>query len=139
MTTSAEAQEIEARLERLAAPRQAGGEPGAAGVNDASAAPVDVAAELRAIDGALAVLSVPHEEWEVLYRERLQVERDLLAGARAGAAFPGGATTLAPTPDRATAEGDGLPGWLPGAIAIGGLVLTAADVILAIIDRRRGA
>ena len=33
---------------------------------------------LRLIDARLARLVVPHEEWEVLYRQRLQVERDLL-------------------------------------------------------------
>ena len=35
---------------------------------------------LPAIDERLARLTVPHEEWEVLYRQRLQVERDLLRG-----------------------------------------------------------
>ena len=40
---------------------------------------------LRAIDKRLAELTVPYEEWEVLYRQRLQVERDLL---RAGAIEP---------------------------------------------------
>ena len=138
MTTSAESQEIEQRLERLSAARQAGGEPGAAAVNDGEAAPIDVAAELRSIDQALAVSSVPHDEWEVLYRQRLQVERDMLAGARPGASFPGGGPkTLAPDRNGSGAE-DGLPGWLPDAIAVGGLVLTAADVVLALADRRRG-
>ncbi len=33
---------------------------------------------LRLIDARLARLVVPYEEWEVLYRQRLQVERDLL-------------------------------------------------------------
>ena len=62
-----------------------------------SEAPIDVAGELRSIDQALAVSPVPHDEWEVLYRQRLQVERDLLAGARPGASFPGGGPkTLAP-------------------------------------------
>lgn len=139
MTTSAEAQEIEGRLERLSAARRAGGEPGAAAVNDGDAAPVDVAAELRSIDQALAVSSVPHDEWEVLYRQRLQVERDLLAGERPGASFPGGGPkTLAPDRNGSDAAEDGVPGWLPDAIAVGGLVLTAADVVLALADRRRG-
>ena len=35
-------------------------------------------ATLEAIDARLAKLTVPYEEWEVLYRQRLQVERDLL-------------------------------------------------------------
>ena len=42
-------------------------------------------ATLEAIDARLAKLTVPYEEWEVLYRQRLQVERDLL---RAGIVEP---------------------------------------------------
>jgi hypothetical protein len=42
-------------------------------------------ATLRAIDDRLKRLTVPYEEWEVLYRQRLQVERDLL---RAGTVQP---------------------------------------------------
>jgi hypothetical protein len=138
MTTSAEAQEIEARLERLAAARTAGGAPGAAAANDSDAAPVDVAAELRSIDEALAVLAVPHDEWEVLYRQRLQVERDLLAGSMPGAAFPGGGPkTLAPARSGHRTEADALPDWVPAVIAASGLVLTAADIALALAERRR--
>ena len=33
---------------------------------------------LEDVDARLASLVVPYEEWEVLYRQRLQVERDLL-------------------------------------------------------------
>ncbi|MEO7296140.1 MAG: hypothetical protein ABIZ57_08340, partial [Candidatus Limnocylindria bacterium] len=40
---------------------------------------------LAAIDERLKQLTVPYEEWEVLYRQRLQVERDLL---RAGTIEP---------------------------------------------------
>lgn len=138
MTTTAEAQEVEVRLERLAAARSAGGEPGAASASDGESAAVDVAAELRSIDEALAVLAVPHDEWEVLYRERLQVERDLLAGTRPGAAFPGGGPrTLAPDRNGRRREADALPDWLPAAIAAGGFLLTAADVALALAERRR--
>ncbi len=140
LTTSAEGQEIEARLERLASSRTPGGRPGdPEDPEDAGSGRVmDVAAELRSIDQALAVLTVSHEEWEVLYRQRLQVERDLLAGDRPGAAFPGGA------PAEAAARGkngaptsDGVPDWAGGAIAVGAIVLTAADVVLAIAERRR--
>lgn len=35
-------------------------------------------AAFERLDGRLATLIVPYEEWEVLYRQRLQVERDLL-------------------------------------------------------------
>jgi hypothetical protein len=138
MTTTAEAQEIEARLERLTASRVPGGTPGGrAGDTEAQLA---AAAELRSIDEALAILVVPHDEWEVLYRERLQVERDMLAGARTGAAFPGaGDDNRAPgvIAGRVTAEPDPLPHWLPAAVAAAGLVATVADVVLALLDRRR--
>jgi hypothetical protein len=138
MTTTAEAQEIEARLERLAAARSGGGEPGMAAASDSQSAALDVTAELRSIDEALAVLAVPHEEWEILYRERLQVERDLLAGSRPGGAFPGGGPrTLAPERNGRRREADTLPDWLPAAIAAGGFVLTAADIALAIAERLR--
>jgi hypothetical protein len=33
---------------------------------------------LPGLDEMLAHLTIPYEEWEVLYRQRLQVERDLL-------------------------------------------------------------
>jgi hypothetical protein len=139
MTVSAEAQEIEGRLERLAAARIAGGEPGAGAATNPDAAPVDVAAELRSIDEALAVVTIPHDEWEVLYRLRLQVERDLLAGARPGASFPGGGPdTLSAGGQGRHSPGDGLPDWLPNVIAVGGIVLAAADVVLALEERRRG-
>jgi hypothetical protein len=133
MTTSAEAQEIEARLERLSAARVAGGEPGGSGG-------LDPMAELRSIDAALAVLPVPQDEWEVLYRERLQVERDLLAGARPGQAFPGGGPdTIAAADGPAVGRrNDPLPGWTSTSIAAAGFVMVAADLILALIDRRRG-
>ena len=138
MTTAAEAQEIEARLERLAAARTAGGQTGTAAASDSQSAAIDVAAELRSIDEALAVLAVPHEEWEVLYRERLQVERDLLAGSRPGASFPGGGPkTLAPDRNGHKREADALPDWVPAVIAAAGLLLTAADVALALADRLR--
>ena len=33
---------------------------------------------MKLIDARLARLVVPYDEWEVLYRQRLQIERDLL-------------------------------------------------------------
>jgi hypothetical protein len=35
------------------------------------------AGAMGAVDDRLARLTIPHDEWEVLYRQRLQVERDL--------------------------------------------------------------
>ena len=66
MTATKEAQQIEDVLRNL------------------HAAPDHEAAipALTAVDEQLARLVVPHEEWEVLYRQRLQVERDLLRAER---------------------------------------------------------
>ena len=50
------------------------------------------AAEFASIDEALATIRIPYDEWEVLYRQRLQVERDLRAGAMAGEAVLGAET-----------------------------------------------
>jgi hypothetical protein len=37
----------------------------------------------------LIELAVPTDEWDILYRIRLQIERDLLIGAEPGTAPPG--------------------------------------------------
>jgi hypothetical protein len=79
MTTSKEAQEVEDRLGKLA--RQGD----AAGTSSGSAA----RANFEAIDATLLDLAVPTDEWDILYRVRLQIERDLLIGAEPGTAFPG--------------------------------------------------
>ena len=79
LTVSAEAQAIEDRLTALArhdkaAPRPTFGEA--------------AEAELDAIDQSLAMLELPYDEWEVLYRQRLQVERDLRAASMAESRAP---------------------------------------------------
>lgn len=79
LTTSAEAQEVEDRLGQLAGPGGAAG-----GMMGASARTA-----FEAIDAKLLDLAVPTDEWDILYRLRLQIERDLLAGAEPGTAFPG--------------------------------------------------
>ena len=135
MTTSAEAQAVEAVLERLTRPRVAGGVPGTAPIDLASAG-----ATLAEVDRTLASLDVPHDEWEILYRQRLQVERDLLAGRAPGSV----ATTEPGTPLSANVEGararaaDGerRPGW-SDAIAVAGFVLVATDVVMAFLERGR--
>jgi hypothetical protein len=147
MTTSAEAQEIEARLERLSSADAPGGEPGGAAGQAPAAARTNAAAELAAVDAALATLEVSHEEWEVLYRQRLQVERDLLAGARAGVSFPGadpakvGSAAGAAGGGARAAAGSGasapLPGWVSAGAAAGAMALVVVDIALAIADRRR--
>jgi hypothetical protein len=73
LTMTAEGQAIEDMLARLAGQRPGG---------------ADGRAELASIDQRLATDNLPYDEWEVLYRERLQVERDLLAGLRPGEAMP---------------------------------------------------
>jgi hypothetical protein len=85
LTVSAEAQVIEDRLTALAK--------GPEGQRDHAPRFDDVAAAgFAAIDEELATLRIPYEEWEVLYRQRLQVERDLRAGAMAGEAVLGTAS-----------------------------------------------
>jgi hypothetical protein len=138
MTISAEAQEVEGMLERLARPRVGGGDPGSGAAGGTETAEVTLAA----VDARLANLDVPQEEWEILYRQRLQVERDLLAGGAPGCVL---------TSEPGTPRGDGLDaaarsgaaadrrghGW--SAVAAGaGFALILADVALAIAERARG-
>jgi hypothetical protein len=141
LTTSAEAQEIEERLGRLTGADVPGGAPGA--TTNVPAEHPNRDAELRAIDEQLAVLEVPYEEWEVLYRERLQVERDLLAGVNPGGSFPGatepsgGLVGQAGDAGRRSSTDEPLPEWVGTAVAAAGLVLIAADVGLTILGRVR--
>ncbi len=76
LTLSAEAQAIEDRLMHLARP--ATGED-AVGFDDTAAR------AFESIDRELARIEIPYEEWEVLYRQRLQVERDLRAASMSAA------------------------------------------------------
>jgi hypothetical protein len=132
MTTSSEAQAVEAKLEALTAPRHAGGRPG----TDLPDVRTTLAA-LKAVDEELAVLDVPHDEWEILYRQRLQVERDLLAGRAPGSVLPSDATAPAAT-RTAAARGRGPLGQrVEGFVAAAGFVLIALDVITSVIGRRR--
>lgn len=62
LTSSKEAQEVEDAIRELRG----------------SESREEAVATLKAIDERLAGLVVPYEEWEVLYRQRLQTERDLL-------------------------------------------------------------
>jgi hypothetical protein len=70
MTTSAEAQHVEDLI------RDAAGDAADRDLHSVQAR----VARLRAVDIVLARLTVPFDEWETVYRQRLQVERDLLAG-----------------------------------------------------------
>ncbi|MBA2381570.1 MAG: hypothetical protein H0V73_05605 [Chloroflexi bacterium] len=138
MTTSAEAQEIERKLERLSATRIAGAGPRAArGVDLATAATT-----LSAIDDDLATADIAHDEWEILYRQRLQVERDLLAGRAPGSVLPNsGGTPLFDLTD-GTIDADGRRGRetriVSTVIAAAGFLLAGANVVVALLDRGRG-
>ncbi len=68
LTTSKEAQAVEDRLEAIVRKPEGSGRR---------------IEEVRAIDSTLATLDVDYAEWEVLYRMRLQIERDLLIGSPA--------------------------------------------------------
>jgi hypothetical protein len=138
MTTSAEAQKVEALLEALSRPRAAGGEPGSDHATDLRTA----GATLASIDQQLAALEVSHEEWEILYRQRLQVERDLLAGRAPGSVQPteaGSPLGAALDRDRDRRVLEHAPAWRqPGTIvAVAGFGLIAADVVVAVLDRVR--
>jgi hypothetical protein len=106
LTVSAEAQAIEDRLTEMAHhPGDALADPGAA---------------FAPIDEQLATIRIPYEEWEVLYRQRLQVERDIRARAMAD----GAASTEPESGDEAVPVSE-LGRWLAdGAAAV---VAAAAD------------
>ena len=104
LTMSAEGQEIEDELARLGI---AGGAIGGRLAQDASA-------RFAAIDERLMVLAVPTDEWDILFRLRLQVERDLLAGPGPGPGAPGPVPGLdnvgaAAVPTRGIARSEGRP------------------------------
>ena len=116
MTTSAETQRIEDEIGAVAGQGR--------GVAGDLASRKEGVARLRALDTRIARLSVPFDEWETVYRQRLQVERDLLAGDMDAVRRP--ASTLPGEPS----IGDRL-------IALGTAALIAADAILLAADLRR--
>lgn len=73
LTATAEGQAIEDRLAKVAREHPTGG---------------DRVAAFEWLDRQLATEELPYEEWEILYRERLQVERDLLVGSEPGEDIP---------------------------------------------------
>jgi hypothetical protein len=70
MTTSKESQALEDDLRKVALSKSG-------------------SRSFREIDGSLLKLDVPTDEWDILYRLRLQIERDLLKGEKPGTDFPG--------------------------------------------------
>jgi hypothetical protein len=119
LTNSAEGQAIEDRLIQLAQP----------GLDRSGQE-----AALAWVDHHLATDELPYEEWEILYRERLQVERDLLLGIRPGEAPPTAEGTKARP--RASMRDRLRPRDLPGmAISAAVMVLLAADALLLLANR----
>jgi hypothetical protein len=82
LTTSAEAQAVEDRLEQVAKESRTARGMESGGRRDA----------FTAVDTQLLDLPIASDEWDILYRLRLQLERDLLAGDEPGTMFPGQAT-----------------------------------------------
>ena len=123
MTTSAEAQKFEDELEKL-------------GPRAWKQRPAELVAHVRSLDDRLARLAIPHEEWETLYRMRLQLERDALAqdsapvGTTAAAEAGGGVGVAAPSETRQASR-------LDLAIGLAGAGLIAADLVLLLGNRRR--
>ncbi|MFL5640860.1 MAG: hypothetical protein ACJ771_00790 [Chloroflexota bacterium] len=116
MTVTEEGQAIEDRLAALAhSPAGTDGPP-----------PFDAAArnELEAVDEQLAATDVPYDEWEVLYRKRLQVERDLRAHLDVGESVLGSEVPgpSLPSPIAAVAKVRELVG-----VSAGTIVDAAAD------------
>jgi hypothetical protein len=114
LTASAETERIEDRLAALL------------DKDRATAAP-----RLAELDREIARLTVPFEEWETIYRQRLQVERNLLA-RELGESVPGGPVAVAgaATPKRRIPIVD----WAIGLLSAG---LLALDIGLLVSRRRR--
>jgi hypothetical protein len=70
MTTSAEAERVEDVIREIAQDRDPA---------PTSGRVTATRRRLRRLDATIARLRVPFDEWETIYRQRLQVERDLLA------------------------------------------------------------
>ena len=123
LTTSAESQRVEDVLDKI---RDEG----------RKTAPEQTLAQLHKVDERLASLAVPYEEWQVLYRLRLQLERD----ARAAKDRDEG--TIAPELGDgghrrpAAPRGRGIPTPVQAAIGLGGAALVAVDVALQVADRK---
>jgi hypothetical protein len=124
LTSAEETEKIEDRLAAI-------------GRREAPAAPE----AFREIDEELARLTVPYDDWETLYRLRLQVENQTRiaeasepgTGSPAGAALPSVASgRIAAAPARPSGES-----WWARALGVGVVSLLVADVALAIAERRR--
>jgi hypothetical protein len=122
LTMAADAQKIEDQLGRLAKERPDG---------------AARAEALAAIDHHLATDELPYDEWEVLYRQRLQVERDLLVGKRPGEEMPAAGSSASGRRPATTAVLALLRrDRLGTAFGAGGLALMALNAALLLLERR---
>ena len=113
MTTSMEAQQFEDRLDEIRGLSENG-------------TPYEALGRLRELDAKLARLVVPHDEWEILYRRRLQLERDALRAQDEAADGWVEEAESSRAPSRV--------GWAIGAAGLG---LVALDLALLLTERRR--
>jgi hypothetical protein len=112
LTTTAEAQQVEDAITAVA------------GRDGKRLSPTEWRRRLREQDPRIAKLAVPFDEWETVYRQRLQVERDLLADEVEGALVPGTAPARAPS-------------MAERLVAVGTIALIAADAALLLVERVR--
>jgi hypothetical protein len=119
MTTSEEAQAVEEKLQ---------------GIANRERMDEQTELDLLAVDDRLAHLEIPYEEWEVLYRERLQIERDLLTGRTPGA-VPGELPGAARPPVVGSGSPPRQPAPVESVVAVGLVGLLVVDVVLAVRER----
>jgi hypothetical protein len=113
MATTAEAERVEDDIRALA------GGVTAAAEGRGEMPRLELQARLDELDRQLVGLSIDFDEWETLYRERLQVERNLLAIEVRGG------------------RGDEGPAAPPAEVALGivGIALVVVDVVLLVVNR----
>jgi hypothetical protein len=124
LTTAEESQKVEDVLDRI---------------RDAArrSPPQQTLARLAEVDEKLAKLTVDYAEWEILYRLRLQLDRDARASLERGLATTEHQRDVT-DPGAGTGARELLPGPAKLAIGLAGTALVAADVVLQIADRRSG-
>jgi hypothetical protein len=118
LTSAEETQKVEDRLAAIAKGPAAAASPGT----------------FRQIDEQLATLTVPPDDWETLYRLRLQVENQkrLPGASEPGTGAP--ETSGSSPPPRGEPSGDGVLGRV---LALATMTLLIADVLVWLGDRRR--
>jgi hypothetical protein len=116
LTTSAESERIEDAIRDVTP----------SGKPDRGPGLPQVRGQLQGLDGEIARLTVPFDEWETVYRQRLQVERDVLAREVEFLSSRGSAIPVVRRSE---------PPILERVVAWAGLALLALDVVLLIADR----